>query len=692
MLVILYIFSNVAVAQTGTAPSNSRPNIVLIMADDLGFSDLGCYGGEVETPQLDELAKNGLRYKQFYNAARCCPSRAALMTGLYPHQAGMGWMAAADMGTPAYAGNLNTSSVTIAEVLRSAGYRTYMTGKWHLANDRKVEGGVIDNWPIQRGFDQYFGIIPGAANYFTPRVYSNNRSYAAPKNYYFTHAISDTSVAYIREHAKTSKDSPFFLYVAYTAPHWPLHALKPEIDKYIERYKKGWDVIRKERFEKIRAIGLVQQENAFSPRDSEVSAWDQLSEAEKEDMTMRMAIYAAQVDLMDQGIKRIVDELKKQGQLENTLIFFLSDNGACAEFISRGKEYLDGTQADSYESYRQPWANVSSTPFREYKHYVHEGGIATPLIVHWPKGIQADLHNSFVGEYGHIIDLMATCVDVSGATYPRQYNGEVIQPLEGKSLLPHFAGQQTDRGKIFWEHEANIAMRDGKWKMVAKTKERTNFDRTSLELYDMDADPSELRNLAKNHPERLDAMYKEWHAWAERIGALPLDTRTYGEREQAYRRVINGDFEDRLGGWKIHQGERGLAKIEVDTKDVIKGQNSAKITVQQKASNTDAIALRWPYPAKKGEKFVVEVASKANRPKTELTIAVEPVTGGKPILSQKVEISGDVSVHRFETERIPVDSRYRLSLKFGDVPVATSVWVDSIKLVSLSEDQGSTME
>jgi len=682
-LLVISLSSNRVLAMTDTLSHDSRPNIVLIMADDLGFSDIGCYGGEVETPQLNELAKNGLRYRQFYNAARCCPSRAALMTGLYPHQAGMGWMAAADMGTPAYAGNLNNNSVTIAEVLRSAGYSTYMSGKWHLTNERKIEGKVIDNWPIQRGFDRYFGIIPGGANYFKATIYSNNRSYRTPKNFYLTNAISDTSIAYIREHAQAGKKDPFFLYVAYTAPHWPLHALKPEIDKYVERYKKGWDVLRQERFKKIREIGLIRQDNAFSPRDSKVQAWDRLSDQEKEDMTMRMAIYAAQIDLMDQGIKHIVDELKKQGQFENTLIFFLSDNGACAEYISREKEYLDGTKADSYESYRQSWANLSSTPFREYKHYVHEGGIASPLIVHWPKGIRKDLNNSFIDSYGHIIDLMATCADVAGASYPEKYNGHTIQPLEGKSLAPQFVGKQVDRGKIFWEHEANIAMRDGKWKMVAKTKERTDFDKASLELYDMDNDPSELYDLAKKYPKQLEDMYKEWHAWAERIGAFPLDTRTYGERAQAYRRMINGDFEDRLGDWKIYQAERGLARIEVDTKDVIQGRNTAKITVQRKASNTNAVALRWPYPAKKGEKFRIELASKANRPKTTLTIAVEPVAGGRPVLNEQVEISGDVAVYRFETERIPKDEGYRVSLKFGDVPVATSVWVDDIKLTSL---------
>jgi arylsulfatase A-like enzyme len=498
--------------QTGADPARpaNRPNIIIIMADDLGFSDLGCYGGEVETPQL---AKNGLRYKQFYNAARCCPSRAALMTGLYPHQAGMGWMAAADLGTPAYAGNLNNTSVTIAEVLKTAGYSTYMTGKWHLTNERKISGKVIDSWPVQRGFDRYFGIIPGGANYFTPTVYSNNTSYEAPENFYLTHAISDTSVAYIRDHFRGGKGNPFFMYVAYTAPHWPLHALQPEIDKYVTRYKQGWDRLRRERFERQRSMGLITNDRALSARDSAVIAWDRLSPAEQDEMTMRMAIYAAQTDLMDQGIGRIVDELRRQGALDNTLIFFLSDNGACAEYISSGKsKEVDGTNPDTFESYRIQWANLSSTPFREYKHYVHEGGIATPLIVHWPKGVRNGLKNSFVEGYGHITDLMATCTEVAGATYPRTFKGYPIQPMEGKSLLPHFTGGDNQRGKVFWEHEANIALRDGKWKLVAKTKQDAAFNRQSLELYDMEADPSELNNLAARFPERVETMYNEWNS------------------------------------------------------------------------------------------------------------------------------------------------------------------------------------
>lgn len=435
-----------------------RPNILLIMVDDMGYSDLGCYGGEIDTPNIDRLAAEGIKYKQFYNAARCCPTRAALMTGVYPHQAGMGWMAAADMGTPEYQGNLNENSVTIAEVLKTANYKTYMTGKWHLTNDRKVDGKITNNWPKQRGFDRYFGIIPGGASYFTPTLYSNNNSYKAPDDFYLTNAISDTTTTYIKDHINKNPNEPFFMYVAYTAPHFPLHALEKEINKYKSTYTVGWDTIRKSRFEKQKELGLFSKETLLNPRDTKVPAWADVSKEKQSEFTMRMAIYAAQVDIMDQGVGRIIQTLKEYGQLDNTLIFFLSDNGATAEFVSNGNsKKVDGSD-DTWESYRINWANVSSTPFKEYKHYTYEGGIATPLIIHWPETINSSRTGTFTNDYGQIMDIMATCVDVSGATYPKKNNGKDIVPLQGKSLLPVIQGKNRDRGKIFWEHEANIAM------------------------------------------------------------------------------------------------------------------------------------------------------------------------------------------------------------------------------------------
>lgn len=609
-LFLLYILSFFVVA----AHAQKRPNIILIMADDMGYSDIGSYGGEVKTPNLDKLANEGIRYRQFYNMARCCPTRASLMTGLYPHQTGMGWMAAADLGTPAYQGNLNTQCVTIAEVLKTAGYGTYMTGKWHLTNERKIEGEVIDNWPKQRGFDRFFGIIPGAANYFTPFVYSDNKKYKASEdgNYYLTDAISDTSVKFINQHFSAKKNNPLFMYVAYNAPHWPLHAPKQAIEKYKQQYLQGWDILREKRFEKQKQIGLISPDATLSPRDEAVEAWSSLTPEKKDEMASRMAIYAAQIDIMDEGIGRIISALKKNNQLDNTLIFFLSDNGACAEFINSGKsKAVDGT-AETWESYRINWANVSSTPFRKYKHYTHEGGIATPLIVHWPDGIKKDIDNSFAVGYGHLPDIMATCVDVAKAKYPAIYKGNKVHNLEGKSLVPHFSAQANNKGKLYWEHEANIAVRDGKWKLVATTKEDSKFDKAALELYDMDADPTEMNDLKTKYPQRVENMYKDWLQFANRVGAFPLDTREYNVRMQAYRRIINGEFNDNFGGWNI-RNEKNIGTITIDRSGQISGKNSAVVEIKHKGDKPADLAMLWHFRINNGEKFNISIKTKSNK-------------------------------------------------------------------------------
>lgn len=663
--------------------SQKRPNIILILADDMGYSDIGCYGGEVKTPTLDKLASEGIRYRQFYNGARCCPTRASLMTGLYPHQAGMGWMAAADLGTPAYQGNLNKESVTIAEVLRSAGYSTYMTGKWHLTNERKIEGEVIDNWPAQRGFEKFFGIIPGAANYFTPFVYSNNARYKAPGNgnYYLTDAISDTSVKYLNEHFTADKNKPLFMYVAYNAPHWPLHAPKASIEKYKNLYLKGWDQLRQERMAKQRKIGLMSETAVLSPRDGQVPAWNTLSEKEKEEMASRMAIYAAQIDIMDQGIGRIVKALKDNHQLDNTLIFFLSDNGACAEFISSGKsKAVDGT-ADTYESYRINWANVSSTPFREYKHFTHEGGIATPLIVHWPKGVSPGLNNSFAVGYGQLTDIMATCVDVAKAKYPATFEGNKIHPLEGKSLAPHFSGTDNKKGKMYWEHEANIAMRDGKWKLVAKTPEDTEFDKSKLQLFDLDADPSEMNDLAGKNPSRVASMYEEWLGWAKRINAFPFDTREYGARMQAYRRNVNGSFDDNLGGWNVKLANDANASVTIDNKGKINGNKAALITMNQTGGKPNNVAMFWPVKLVKGEKFSISLKAISERP-TEMLVRFEKVDDPAiKAVDARVAVANNVKNLKIDATPVPADGNYRIALYFGNLKKGDKVWVDDVNLM-----------
>lgn len=663
--------------------SKAAPNIILIMADDMGFSDLGCYGGEIQTPVLNRLAENGVRYSQFYNAARCCPTRASLLTGVYPHQAGMGWMTNANMGTPAYQGDLSKNVATIAEVLKTAGYGTYMTGKWHVSNTRKDDGGVTDNWPAQRGFDRFFGIVGGAGNYFKLPVYSNNQKYPSPENFYFTHAVTDSSVMFIDRHLQQKSGNPMFMYVAYTSPHWPLHALKQDIEKYRGVYDEGWDALREKRLKRQYELGLWENEIALTPRDEKVPVWDSLTKKEKEDFALRMSIYAAQIDAMDQGIGRIVKKLGETGQLDNTVIFFLTDNGGCAEFISSGKSKdLTGNLAETFESYRINWANVSNTPFREYKHWIHEGGVRTPLIVHWPKGIDPSLKNSFVRDYAHLTDIMATCVDVSGAKYPEELNGKKIVSAQGTSLAPHFSKQKNGRGPIFWEHEANIGMRRNDWKLVAKTPENAKFNPENLELYNIKNDPTELKNLAAVYPEKLDSMYKAWEKWALYVEALPLDTREYGQRSMDYKRLINGEFDMNFGDWDI-QNPNNLAEFSIDGSGKISGTNSAGISMVKQGQKPADAALVWIFPDGGNKSFQVSFKAIANR-NTKLIVRVEQAGDlTNKIAQQTYSIGNKEQSFSFNTEMIKQSGRYRLAFYVGDNPAGDQIWLDAITLNSI---------
>ena len=503
----------------------SRPNIVIILADDMGFSDLGCYGGEIETPNLDRLADNGLRYTQFYNTSRCCPTRASLLTGLYAHQAGMGWMTAADLGHPGYVGGLNKQSVTIAEILQQAGYATYMSGKWHLTLDRDMgPEGPRDNWPRQRGFDRYFGILSGGGSYFTPTTLTlDNTRIEASGDFYLTDAISDHAVDFLQEHPQKEPGSPFFLYVAYTAPHFPIHARPADIEKYRGSYRKGWAHLRAERYAHLLELGLISDSWTLSPPDSDVADWDSLALGKKREMDLRMAIYAAQIDSMDQGIGRILAALEQMGVADDTLILFLSDNGGTHEPASSKDPDLEVLGSDqSFHTYRRPWANASNVPFRLYKHWVHEGGIATPLIVHWPARIRDP--GSLRSQVGHVIDLMPTALEVAGAQYPSRFGGRPILSPEGTSLAPSFLDSPINRGALFWEHESNRAVREGDWKLVSKGLEGP------WELYDLSSDRTELTDLSRIHPERVENLAKMWQEWAERAHVLPLDNRRWMER------------------------------------------------------------------------------------------------------------------------------------------------------------------
>jgi arylsulfatase len=481
-----------------------RPNIVLIMADDMGYSDVGCFGSEIHTPNLDGLAKGGLRMTQFYNGARCCPTRAALLTGLYAHQAGIGHMVN-PRPIPAYQGYLNDKCATIAEVLRPAGYKTLMSGKWHVGEDRP-------HWPVDRGFDRYFGLISGADNYWKldaeRKMALDGKPWQPPeKGFYMTDAIADHAAEFVGQNAGGEK--PFFLYAAFTAPHWPLHAYPEDIEKYRGKYEKGWDALRLERHKRMIEMGILDKKWPLTERDATAPAWETVKDRKARDLSM--AVYAAQIDRLDQGIGKILAKVREAGQEDNTLVMFLSDNGGCAEIVNRGKKGVPPGPIDSYLSYGLEWANASNTPFRLYKHWTHEGGISTPFIAHWPKGIAKA--NSISREPGHIIDVMATCVDVSGAKYP----GAPVQPIEGRSLAPVFSGNKMPERTLFWEHEGNRAVRRGKWKLVSRFPDK-------WELFDLDADRTELHDLAAKMPAKVEEFKGQYDVWAKRCGVLPWET------------------------------------------------------------------------------------------------------------------------------------------------------------------------
>ncbi|MBL7141245.1 MAG: arylsulfatase [Planctomycetes bacterium] len=539
-----------AAASRAAAPAK-RPNLIVIMSDDMGFSDLGCYGGEIATPTLNGLAAKGVRFTQFYNTARCCPTRASLLTGLYQHQAGIGHMMG-NNNLPGFQGDLGTNCVTMAEALRPAGYGTYMTGKWHVTPYRGPDT-PKHNWPCQRGFDRYFGTIHGAGSFYDPNGLTRDNEFIPPgsDDFYYTDAISDNAATYIRDHRREKPQAPFFMYVAYTAAHWPMHARPEDIAKYKGRYDAGWQAVRQARYQRMRRMGLLKEQWDLSPRDAEL--WENVSPEDRAWHIRRMEVYAAMVTVMDEGIGRIVQALKDTGAYENTLILFLQDNGGCAEeFGSQGEPRnnaknvkaepmapgelqtqmvppvtRDGKPvrvghgvmpgpADTYIAYGKEWANVSNTPFRLYKHWVHEGGIATPLIAHWPAGIPESRHGAYEPQPGHLIDIMATCVDLAGAAYPKTFKGKEITPMQGVSLAPAFSGKDLGRpGPIYWEHEGNRAVRDGKWKLVAKGAAG------DWELYDMEADRSELHNLADQHPDRVKEMAERWETFARQAHMIP---------------------------------------------------------------------------------------------------------------------------------------------------------------------------
>lgn len=520
-------FGMASAQKKAKTPVANKPNIVLIMVDDMGYSDLGAFGSEISTPNLDRLAKEGIRLREFYNNSICAPTRASLLTGQYQHKAGVGYFDV-NLGLPAYQGYLNQESLTLGEVFRSGGYSTLMSGKWHVGKDSL-------SWPNQRGFDKFYGILGGASDYFDVKplpfgnspypvalIKNNVRQFPKDNSYYFTDEIGNNAVQFLDE--QKSENKPFFLYVAFTAPHWPLQALPEDIAKYRGKYDLGWDSLRVERLKRQKELGILAPNQSIAQHDPEVPYWNKLTYDEKQFWKAKMEVYAAMVDRMDQNVGKVLAKLKELKKDDNTLIVFLSDNGAQGGFNSysqlrRGIVRNTGPvgTAGSFDYQEQNWAYLSNTPLRHYKNNFHEGGFGTSFIAWYPKSIKP---GSIAKGTGHLIDLAPTFYELAGVTYPSTYNGVKANPLVGKSLLPVLFGQanEVDRGEpIFWERAGNRAVRKGKWKIVS------TYPSYKWELYDLDKDRGEITNQAEIHPEIVNELSAEYVRWAEKTGVVDYD-------------------------------------------------------------------------------------------------------------------------------------------------------------------------
>ena len=519
---------------------HTQPNIIVIMVDDMGYSDIGCYGGEIETPNINKMASDGLRFTNFYNCARCCPTRASLLTGLYPHKTGLGFMTTSDYRKPGYRADLNNNCVTIAEVLKSGGYSTYMSGKWHVTHEFE-EDKSKHNWPRQRGFDKFFGTLIAAGSQWDPMTLVEDNKYIEPqgKDFFYTDAITDKAIQYIVEH--DNDKNPFFLYIAHTAPHWPLHARKEVIDKYRGRFASGWDALREERLKVLIRQGILPKSTLLSERDPAVPAWDVVEQKDWEQS--RFETFAAMIDHVDQGTGRILESLEVKGIKDNTLILFLSDNGGdmlehpdgyigstgkpwaymryVPTFTRDGRPVIAGDipgiklgPDGTYGGYGTKWAMLSNTPFRKFKKYTYEGGIATPFIAYWPQGIKVE--NELRHQPAHVIDIMATCLDVSGIEYPENFKDNKIKSLDGTSLVPMFQKDITIHEALFWEHHGNKGVRQGKWKLVSVYNHE-------WELYDLEKDRSETSDQSREHPEIVKRLSRLYDDWAKKSDVLPRD-------------------------------------------------------------------------------------------------------------------------------------------------------------------------
>ncbi len=521
--------------QAYSQTKNERPNIIVILSDDMGYSDIGCYGGEAETPNLDKLASEGVRFSQYYNAARCCPTRASLLTGLYPHQAGIGFMTGKLGDTPAYQGYIKKEVKTIGDYFKEIGYTTIQVGKWHVGDQKN------HTMPLDKGFDMSWSPTARVNYWNTEECYENGeiRKLNQDEKIYLTDLEGDKAIEYMEQASQS--EAPFMMYMAFNAAHWPLHAKQKDIDKYRGRFLLGWEELQKERIRKIDSIGLVAYKSPELIKDESVPDWDSIDQGDiypayhavssdqhdQDDWDLQMAVYAAQIDCMDQNIGKIIDKLKELGQYENTVILFLQDNGACAEGTGKNDTNTPGGP-DSYISYGLPWANLSNTPFKMYKHFVNEGGISTPYIFHWPKGLHKKQKGTIVkNSFGHLIDIIPTCLDAAG-----EYAPESHKSLEGQSLLPVIQGDADNSDRtIFWEHEGNRAIRKGDWKLVSRYSDDFRFFKDwgwkkeprskEWELYNISEDRWELNDLSDEKPELVKALKEEYQSWYTKVGAVP---------------------------------------------------------------------------------------------------------------------------------------------------------------------------
>jgi arylsulfatase len=523
------------------------PNIVIVLLDDVGFGDLGCYGGEIRTPAIDALAASGLRYGNFRTCAMCSPTRAALLTGLNHHSAGMGWLADIDSGYPGYRGDLTRDAATLAEVLRDAGWSTLMVGKWHVNSAMSTgANGPYTNWPTHRGFERAYWFQGHSTDYFKPSELFDGVAPVEPPDrpdYFARDDFTDRAIEYIRTQKTLGPDKPFYLHVAFPGPHSPLQARARERDAYRGAYDAGWDAIRAQRLARQRNAGLVPETTSLPPLSFGAQPWDSLSAVEKRVYARYMEVYAALVSNVDANIARLLAALDDLRIRDNTLVLALSDNGGSAEGTPTGTPNIFAPafgrpipvdeaaklhdimgEEGTFPHYPIGWANASNTPYRMYKQYAHLGGVADPLIVSWPKRIAA--HGEVRQQFVHVIDLFPTLLEAAGVARPETYLGHMQKPVEGKSVFATFGAKDAStRTEQYFELSGNRAYLDGKWRLVTRHERGTPFEEDVWELYDLATDPNELVNLADKHKDVVAALLAKWVAAAERHNVFPLDDR-----------------------------------------------------------------------------------------------------------------------------------------------------------------------